>query len=448
MDNKRDLTTGSIAKKMLFFAAPLVAANLLQAIYNIVDMIIVGHFCGPVGMSAVSIGGQITNLVLTVCNGLCNSNAAYIGQLFGAKKMEESKSVVGTLVSFLIILALSFTVLVNVFSKPLLTALNTPEECFSDTVKYLSICMSGTVFIYVYNALSASLRGIGESLNPMLYVLITTIENVFLDLLFVYVLDWGASGAALATIICQFTSMVLVVIFVKRQTTLFDFKLSSFKIYPDKLKNVLKLGLPQSFQYISTNISFLLISSLINTFGVTAAAAAGAANKIWTFGTMPGRSIMTAGVTMTAQNLPKNNYKRIIQGMFCGMGMALAVSMSIFAACQLFPEAMYGLFTDDAGVAEIGVSYLRIYAICFFTEVTMFCTYGVVIGAGYTPVTMVGSILTSFLARTVLAYTLSAVPTLGFNGIAWAYALSPLVSLSITTGFIISGKWKKSRIKL
>lgn len=448
MNDKNDLTTGSIVKKLTTFALPILGMNLLQAVYNIVDMIIVGQFTGTAAMSAVSIGGQITALILLVCSGLSNGCSVFVGQLFGLKKKDEMKGYVGSTLSFLLLLAVVFTAGVILLRQPILRALNTPVESFQQTESYLVICMAGTVFIYVYGVFSAALRGIGESLHPLIYVIITTIENILLDLLFVAVLGWGAAGAAAATIISQATSMVLVLLFTKRNTELFDFRPASFRINPRKLKGLLAVGLPQAIQYVCTNISFLLISSLINTYGVAASAAAGAASKIGSFGTLPGLSFMSAIVTMTAQNHPTGNYKRILRGLACGLVSSLVISGIFCLLCQVFPAGMYALFTSDPAVAAVGTGYLRLYAICFLTEVTMFCMYGVLTGAGYTTVTMVSSITMSFAIRYLSAFLLSNYTVLGFNGIALAYSLAPLLGITVSICFLVSGKWKTSRISV
>lgn len=448
MNDRNNLTTGSIAKKLIVFALPILGMNLLQAVYNIVDMIIVGQFTDSAAMSAVSIGGQITALILNVCSGLSNGCSVFVGQLFGLKKKDEMKSYVGSMLSFLLLLAVLFTAGVILLRQPILRALNTPAESFRQTESYLIICMAGTVFVYVYGVFSAALRGLGESLHPLIYVIITTIENIILDLLFVAVLGWGAAGAAAATIISQATSMVLVLLFTKRSTDLFDFRPASFRIDPQKLKGLLAVGLPQATQYVCTGISFLFISSLINTYGVAASAAAGAASKIGSFGILPGQACSTAIVTMTAQNHPTGNYKRILQGMACGMALSLIISGIFCLLCQFFPGGMYALFTSDPAVAAVGAGYLRLYAICFITEVTMFCLYGVLTGAGYTTVTMASSITMAFAVRYLAALLLSKYTVLGFNGIALAYSLAPLLGIAVSICFLVSGRWKTSRVSV
>ena len=448
MNNRRDLTTGRIETKLLAFAWPIMLMNLLQAVYNLADMIIVGQFVGSTGMSAVSVGGQVTHLVLCVCNGLSNGGSAYIGQLVGAKKNEDARKVVGTLLTFLLVLAVLFTVGVIALLHPLLRGLNVPPESYTETARYLTICMSGTIFVYMYNAVGAALRGIGESLWPMIFVIITTTENVLLDLLFVGVFHWGASGAALATILCQATSMTLVILYTKHRTDLFDFKRSSFRIHRDKLGQLMRVGLPQAIQYVCTNISFLLVSSLINSYGVVASAAAGATNKISTFVTLPGTACMSAIVTMTAQNLPGKQYKRIIRGMLTGMALSFSIAMMFFVICQVAPGSMYALFTPEEAVVAVGSTYLRIYALTFVVEVIMFCLFGVLTGSGHTEVSMLNAIFSAFAVRYVLAHVLSAYTPLGFNGIAVAYSAAPMVGILVALFFIGTGRWKKSAIRV
>ena len=268
----RDLTVGNVALKTIGFAVPIIITNLLQALYNIADMAIVGHFIGSAGMSAVNIGGQVTMIILVFCQGVSNGGGILVSNLFGAKKKELIPKVVGTMLSFFFLLALFFIVLVLALGVPILKGLDTPPEAFAGTKTYLFICIAGTIFIYFYNVLAAVLRGIGESFRPMIFVAITVALNIGLDALFVGPMHMGVAGAALATIISQFISMCMAIWYV-RKLGLFDFKLPSFKIDKDFLKVMLKIGIPQGLQFALTNISFLLIMGFINPYGVAASAA-------------------------------------------------------------------------------------------------------------------------------------------------------------------------------
>lgn len=441
--DRNDLTTGSIFKKLTIFALPIIGMNLLQAVYNIVDMIVVGQFIGSVGMSAVSIGGQITALVLVLCAGLSNGCSVMVARCFGMRQEDDIKAYIGSMLSFLTLIALVLTIITVTLRGPLLTALKTPAESYGETRDYLTICMAGTVFVYAYGLLSAALRGVGESVRPLLFVCVTTVENILLDILFVGVLHWGASGAATATVISQITSAVLVSFFVGKHTELFDFQPASYRIDRRKLSRTLLVGLPQAVQFVCTTISFLFIASLINAYGVSASAAAGAASKLGTFGLLPGQACMAAIVTMTAQNLPQQKYGRILRGVGCGIGLSLSVAVVFFLLCQMIPGRMYGLFTGDPEVTRVGAGYLRIYALSFLDETIMFCLFGMLTGAGYTLVTMAAAMSQAFLIRYALAFLLSRYTALGFNGIAWAYSAAPLLGITVSVVFILSGKWKR-----
>lgn len=447
-NDRRDLTTGSVGKKLLQFSMPIMAVMTLQAIYNIVDMIIVGQFSGSSGMAAISNGGQVIHLLLVIINGFSNGGAVVIGQLYGSGKMDDAKKVVGSFVSFCILLALSLSLTVIILRVNILSALQTPEESYAETLSYLTICASGTVFIYVYNAFNSALRGIGESVVPMVIIAITTIENVILDLVFVAVFDFGVAGAAWATVISQATSMVLIIIYICRKTKLFSPKISSLRIYKDKLLTTLRVGLPQAVQFSFTAVSFLMILALVNNYGYIASAAAGAVNKISGFGVIPGQALMSGIITMTAQNLPRGNDKRIIQGWRRAEVIAFAASAVIVLICQIFPARIYSIFTSEAAVAEIGITYLRIYSLCLFIENFMFCIFGVLTGSGHTMVTFACSAFSSIGVRYALAFVLSNYTAMGFNGIALAYSGSPLVGAIIGGLFLISGRWKRSSVRL
>ncbi len=445
--DKRDLTVGNVALKTIGFAVPIIITNLLQALYNIADMAIVGHFIGSAGMSAVNIGGQVTMIILVFCQGVSNGGGILVSNLFGAKKKELIPKVVGTMLSFFFLLALFFIVLVLALGVPILKGLDTPPEAFAGTKTYLFICIAGTIFIYFYNVLAAVLRGIGESFRPMIFVAITVALNIGLDALFVGPMHMGVAGAALATIVSQFISMCMAIWYV-RKLGLFDFKLPSFKIDKDFLKVMLKIGIPQGLQFALTNISFLLIMGFINPYGVAASAATGAVTKIGTFAVLPAQALMTALITMTAQNIPVKQYQRILKSMFVSMGISLLFTGFIFLLAHLIPEAMLGIFTTDPEVIAIGTEYLQILTISYMIESAMFCLYGIITGGGHTYYVFGCAILSAFIIRFTFSWIFSTYTSLGLMGIGWAYVLAPACSGLAALIFILSGKWKKNRVKV
>lgn len=448
MDQRNSLVTGSAGKRLISFSAPIILANLIQAIYGFVDMIVVGRYIGPAGMSAVSMGAQITAVVMILVGGFSNGGTIISAQLFGRGEQKEIPRVLGTILSFFTIIAVIATVALIIFAKPLLTVINTPEVAFDQAVQYFLICILGTIFVYAYNSMAAILRGVGNSTVPMIIVITTVILNAVLDILLIAVIPLGVVGAAVATITSQFISMLMIAVYIKKKTDYFDFKLSSFKIDKNYLKLVVKIGLPQSIQFLFASSSAVFLSGLINVYGVNASAAAGAASKIQTLANLPAQGMMAGLLALTAQNLAANEPKRVMKGMWTGMLFAGAISLVIYVLCFIFPDETFHIFTPDTDVINAGIDFLQLMAISFVLESFMFCMFGVISGAGYTPLTMVCGILSAFVARYSSAWILSRVFMLGFNGIALSYTVGPVVSSAICIIFLLTGKWKTPRVQV
>ncbi len=448
MVSNTSLVSGSAGKRLIRFSAPIILANLIQAIYGIVDMVVVGQYIGSAGMSAVSMGAQITAVVMVLASGLSNGGTVISAQLFGKGEHREIPRLVGTLLSFFAIVSIILTVALMFLSRPLLRVINTPEVAFEQAVQYFLICMVGTIFVYTYNCMSAMLRGIGNSTVPMVIVIITVVLNAVLDILFVAVIPLGVVGAALATVSCQLLSMLLTAIYIKLKTAFFDFRPSSFRIDRQYLTLVIKIGLPQSIQFLFASSSFVFLSGLVNLYGVEASAAAGAAAKIQTLANLPAQGMMTGLMALTAQNLAANEPKRVMKGMWTGMIFAGAISLVVYVLCFIFPNQAFRIFTPDAAVAAAGIDYLQIMSISFVLESFMFCMFGVIAGSGYTPLTMSCGIISAFVARYSAAWLLSQVVGMGFNGVGLAYNVGPIVSSSICIIFLLTGKWKTPRVQI
>lgn len=443
-----DLTTGSIAKKLYRFALPIIITNLLQAVYSMVDMMIVGRFVGPSGMVAVSVGGQITMIIFSIIMALANAESALVGQLLGKKNFEGINKLVHTMLAFTIILATVIMIVVIVLSGPILTVLKVPVEAFVQTRQYLIIYMLGTVFVYIYNDLYGMVRGAGISMAPMLFVLISTVANLVLDFVLVGPLQMDVAGAAIATVVSQFLNMLMLILFIKKKKLFFSFDRSQFKVGKEWLSPLLKIGLPQALQFSLTSFSFVLIASLINSFGVNPAAAAGAVNRLYNIAVLPSQAMMAAIITFTAQNLPGKNYKRIWQGIFFGALLAVIIAGACLLVCELAPAFALGIFTEETAVIDIGIRYLRIFAILFVVEAVMFTFYGALTGAGHTHITFSCALVTAFVIRCVFSWALCLGTDLGFYGIAVAYVLAPCVGVLISGLYLVSGKWKKLRVKI
>lgn len=446
MKQNENLTEGNLWKKMFLFSVPLILTNVMQAIYNIVDMVIVGQFAGALGLAAVTIGGQVTMVVLMIIVGFANGGSVIIAKLIGEKRQREIQNVMGTMFIFFVLIAIIITTAVICFTNPLLEILNTPAESYVQSVRYLRICTLGTLFVYLYNLFSASLRGIGNSKVPMFLVLISSAVNIGLDLLFVGGFSMNASGAALATVISQILSACLAMFYMVKRTEYFKLKKEVLRIRRDCLKTLLKIGFPQSIQFTLTNLSFLFIGGLVNIYGVNASAAAGATSKICSFAVLAAQAVMGAIATAGAQNTSVKQYGRAVRAMGMGILYSLPLAVVLYLLCIFNTGNMLGMFTTDVAVIEIGNPYLKIVAVSFLIESVMFCLMGLLIGSGYTNVTMACGIISSFGVRYGLARILSM--HMGFLGIGWAYMFAPIGSCIICGCFILSGRWKKNRIKI
>ncbi|MCR4606513.1 MAG: MATE family efflux transporter, partial [Oscillospiraceae bacterium] len=355
-----DFTSGPIASSLLRFATPLFLASLLQAVYNMVDMIIVGHVMGKVGLSGVSVGGDLITFLTFIAMGFANAGQVIISQYLGARKRESISRFVAALFSFLLFCAVTLGLLFYLLRAPLLRLMNTPAEAWQEAYNYMTVCLYGLVFIFGYNASSAVLRGLGDSRHPFVFIGIASVANVILDLLFVMGFRMGAAGAALATVISQGFSFLCCAVLVIRRRDLFglSFSLSDF-INPDPimLVSLLKLGIPMALKSMSVQVSKLFVNSFINSYGVAVSAFAGIANKIAIISNMLSSSLNTSGSTMIGQNLGANNYERVPKIIRTVMILSLAIGTVLSAVLVLFPTQLFNIFTNDPDVISIGLSY-------------------------------------------------------------------------------------------
>ena len=440
---QNNLTEGGVLKKLVLFALPFLASNLVQSFYNVADMLIVGNFCGPESMSGVNIGGQVTFILTSIVIGLCVGATVLIGQYVGSGNEKGLQRVTATIITLLVWLGVIISALMLVLKQPVLELIRTPAESFAESDSYLTVTVLGIIFIFGYNALSAILRGMGDSKHPFYFVLAACITNVVLDLLFVAVFGWGAFGAALATVISQALSMVLCIIYMVRHKFHFSFKLKDFRIYKDELKLIFKIGLPSCIQNSVTSLSFLFITAIVNIVGgVSASAAVGAWGKFNSFAFMPTMAISASISTMSAQNIGANRLDRAVLACRIGTVFSAIITFLFFILVRLFPEQILSMFGNDTDMLAAGAVYIRSFSYDFLLIPFIFCINGLLMGGGHTVFTMVNSMLSSVLLRVPICYIFGIALDWGLLGVGMGAPVASAASLLLIIGFLLSGRWK------
>ncbi len=447
---RQDLTQGSVGKQLIKFSIPFLLSNLLQAFYSVADMIIVGRLCGTHGITGVNIGSQINILVTGAAFGLAVGGTVLIAQYGGAKKFEEQRKTIGTLFTAYMILAIICTAVMLLLGDTLLRLLNTPEVAYTEAFNYYMICMTGMVFMFAYNVISAILRGMGDSKRPLYFVLIATVVNIIFDIILVGPFKMGAAGAAIATVGAQALSVVLSVIYLAKNHFFVGYKKSDFKIDGAKMKMLLKLGLPSSVQQVVVSFSFLTLTALVNSLpnADIASACQGIGGKVNSFAILPALAMSSAVSSMAGQNIGAGDAKRAKKTMMTGMGIAFAISMVVFVIVQLFPQQIISLFDTNEEVLEVGAEYMRYIALDYIFVPFVFCMNGLAIGAGYTNFALFNACFSSILVRVPFAYLIVNLTDLGFNGIGLATGLASAASIIVGAIFVASGKWKNPKIKI
>lgn len=357
-----DFTDGNVTKQLLWFTMPLFLSNLLQAVYNIADMLIVGQSAGSVGLSAISVGGDMTNFMTFLAMGFSGAGQVIISQFIGAKREENISRFVGTMFTFLSMCALVISGAVIILRSQILGWMNTPAEAWDYANDYIVICAVGLVFIYGYNIVSVVLRSFGDSKHPFLFISIAAVTNIVLDLILVMGLGWGAAGAAVATVVSQTLSFLLGLVFIyrNREKLCLEFTVENFKIDRKHLNLLVKLGVPMAIKNAAVQFSKLFVNSWVNSYGVAVSAVSGVGSKLNTIVNLFSNSVTTAGAAMVGQNIGAEKYKRVSRIMLSSFVMDITMILAVIALLVSFPEEIFGLFTTDTSIMPVAMEYIPI----------------------------------------------------------------------------------------
>ena len=442
----RDFTQGNITRQLAVFAWPLFLSNLLQVVYNMVDMIVVGNTLGKVGISAVSIGGDVSHFLTFVAMGFSSAGQVLIARLIGSGRRERIGRFVGTMSGFLLLCAAVIGAGALILQDGILRLMNTPQEAFSGAAAYSRICMLGLVFIYGYNIVSAVMRGMGDSKHPFVFISIAAMLNLALDCLFVIGMGMGAGGAALATVISQAVSFIACAAFLvrKRQAFELNITLRDFVRWDrGMLRDLLALGTPMAIKSASIQVSKLFVNSWINSFGIAVSAFAGVANKLSSISNLVSNAMNTAGSTMVGQNIAAGEYGRVKQIMLRIAAIMLTVASLISLALWLFPMQIFGVFTKDAAVLEIGAGYVPIGMMLFYGSAMRAIMNALINGSGNTRINFATAILDGIVMRIGLALLFGLALGMKHYGFWLGDALAGFTPFFIGLAFYRSGRWKK-----
>ena len=446
MDKRKgntDLTEGKVWKVIVRFAVPLLVGNLLQQFYNITDSIIVGQFLGKEALAAVSASFFIYYFIISLVIGVGSGTTVVISQLFGAKQYQKVQLAFSSFFIFMLVGGIILSIAGIIFAEPVFRLTNTPEEVIPQAVAYFRIYIGGTFLFVTFNSIISILRGVGESVRPMLFILITTVLNIAFDLLFILVFKWGIEGAARATVVSQGIGMCIALAYVnnthpllsiKKQDMLFDWKL---------FKESLKIGLPTSVQQCAIALGLIALLGIVNSFGTNTLTAYGAAGKIDTIITQAVLTLSGALAAFCGQNIGAGRLDRVKKGVQFTMYTNIALGLLTFAAVYLFGNEMIRIFTKDIDVVAIGKEYLLIIGGFFIVHGALNVYNGALRGAGDTLFPMITSLVCLWLIRIPLAYYLSS--WLGRNGIWWAIGISITIGLIVTFVYYKIGFWKRRR---
>lgn len=443
-----NLSKGSVPKQLMKFALPFIISNLVQSLYSVADMVIVGQFAGKISMSGVNIGSQVTMLVTNLVIGLAAGATVLIGQYLGADDRKSLKDTIGTLLTLLLVSSVAVTAVMVCLRVPILNLIQTPAPSFGEAKSYLTVTALGTVFIFMYNALSAILRGMGDSKRPLYFVCIAAVVNVVLDLILVGLFDMAAFGAGLATIASQAVSVVLCIVYLRKRKFIFDFNLRSFGFNKDKTKLLVRIGLPMSAQNICTSISFLFLTTIVNMLDptATASAAVGAVGKLNGFGVLPAFAMSNAISAMSAQNFGAGEQERAVKTMKIGTAISFGISFAVFMLVRFFPAPLLRLFANDAELIDAGVVYIRSFSFDYLFVPLMSGLNGLFIGSGHTTFSLINGMTSAILVRIPTCYLFGIVLDMGLPGVGLGAPCASFVAFAIGLIYYLSGKWKTNKI--
>lgn len=436
INDRADFTQGNILKKLVAFMLPILGALILQAAYGAVDLLVVGRFGSTSGLSAVSTGSQVLNLVTFVVIQFAMGITVLIARYLGEKRPEKIGAVIGGGAVVFTMMSVALFIAMVGFARPISVLMQAPAEAVDLTASYVRICGAGIFFIVAYNLLSAIFRGLGDSKSPLLFVLVACIVNIIGDLVLVAGLHMDAAGAAIATVTAQALSVVFAVMLLLKKDLPFAITKKDFRLNP-QCRKFLKIGLPLALQEFLTQISFLALCAFVNRLGLEASSGYGVACKIVNFAMLVPSSLMQSMASFVSQNVGAGKKKRAKQSMFTGIGVGLAVGCVVFVLVMFKGDVLCSIFSTDAAVIQNGFAYLKGFAPETLVTAILFSMIGYFNGNNKTVWVMTQGLIQTLLVRLPLAYFMSIQPNASLTKIGLAAPVATTVGIVLNVGFFI-----------
>ncbi|HCW53812.1 MAG TPA: MATE family efflux transporter [Clostridium sp.] len=442
----KDMTVGNPSKILFYFSLPMIAGNILQQLYSIIDSMIVGNFVGADALAAVGASYPITFVLITIANGCGIGCGVIISQYFGGKFIDKVKTSIFTSIIFITLFSFLLMILGIIFCSNILSLMNTPKDIFEQSCIYMKIYFWSVIFLFVYNIINSSFNALGNSKTPLLFLILSSFLNIILDLLFVIKFQMGVAGAAYATFICQIISAVLSLLFLLKSIINMHYEEKIIFFDLSILKNIFKISIPSILQQSIVSIGNLFVQALVNSYGTIVVAGYAAAIKIDSITILPMSNMSNAVSTFTGQNIGANKPERIKKGYKAALIMIGVFCAFTATTLFLFGHKLIGLFVDsfsNSSVIDIGVQYMRIVSLFYFFMGLMVITNGILRGSGDMKIFLL-STLTNLSTRIIFAYGLAFL--IGQSAIWWAIPCGWILASTISVIRYKSGKWKSKSV--
>lgn len=436
MNEKADFTKGSIPKKLISFMIPILGALILQAAYGAVDLLVVGRFGTTSGLSAVSTGSQVLNLVTFVIVQLAMGITVLIARYLGEKRPEQIGPLIGGSTVVFVIISVVLLFVMVCFSRPIACLVQAPVEALELTTIYIRICGGGILFIIAYNVLAAIFRGLGDSKSPLIFVAIACVINIIGDLILVAGFHLDAAGAAIATVFAQAISVVFALRLLRKRGLPFKITREDFRLN-EQCRRAVKIGIPLALQEGLTQISFLALCAFVNRLGLEASSGYGVACKIVNFAMLIPSALMQSMASFVSQNVGAGDEKRAKKSMFTGIAFGVVIGCFVFVFVLFKGDVLTGIFTTDAAVIQNGFDYLRGFAPETFLTAVLFSMMGYFNGHDKTVWVMTQGLVQTLLVRLPLAYYMSIQPDANLMKIGYAAPTATVVGILLNVGYYL-----------